>query len=141
MWTDGNDKNVNNKMKTDNRKIQIRLAPYSSDFKLVEYRIDPTELNWFQRLFNRWRNVNYFYEPRIIVPCDFYAYLDEHWGVLKVNIRKYTDLYEINSIEEVKDMFKTMQDINNFHKKQQFKYEKAYKEIEEKIKKISGYEY
>ena len=128
-------------MKTDNRKIQIRLAPYSSDFKLVEYRIDPTELNWFQRLFNRWRNVNYFYESSIIMPSDNDIFPDVYWVPLRVHIGKHTDLYQINSIEEVKDMFKTMQDINNFHKEQQLKFEKVEKEIEEKIKKISEYEY
>ena len=62
-------------------------------------------------------------------------------GVLSVCINKYSDSYKINSIEEVKEMFKTMQDINNFHKEQQLKYEKVYKEIEEKIKKIFEYEY
>ena len=128
-------------MKTDNRKIQIRLAPYNSEFKVVEYRIEPFELNWFQRLFNMWRAVNYYYEPAIIMPYDFDTYLDEHWGVLRVYISKYSDSYKINSIEEVKEMFKTMQDIKNFHKEQQLKYEKAYKEIEEQIKKISEYEY
>ena len=112
-------------MKTDNRKIQIRLAPYNSKFKVVEYRIEPSELNWFQRLFNIWRGVNYYYEPEIIAPFNFDTYLDEHWGVLTVNISKYSDSYKINSIEEVKEMFKTMQDINNFHKEQQLKYEKA----------------
>lgn len=128
-------------MKTDNRKIQIRLAPYNSKFKVVEYRIEPSELNWFQRLFNMWREVKYYYEPIIIMPSNFDNYLDEHWGVLSVCINKYSDSYKINSIEEVKEMFKTMQDINNFHKEQQLKYEKAYKEIEEKIKKILEYEY
>ena len=128
-------------MKTDNRKIQIRLAPYNSEFKVVEYRIEPSELNWFQKLFNIWRAVKYYYEPIIIMPSCFDDYLDEHWGVLTVHIGKYTDSYKLNSIEEVKEMFKTMQDINNFHKEQQLKYEKTYKEIEEKIKKISEYEY
>lgn len=128
-------------MKTDNRKIQIRLAPYNSEFKVVEYRIEPSELNWFQRLFNMWREVKYYYEPIIIVPSNFDTYLDEHWGVLSVCINKYSDSYKINSIEEVKEMFKTMQDINNFHKEQELKYEKAKKEIKEKIKKISEYEY
>lgn len=128
-------------MKTDNRKIQIRLAPYNSEFKVVEYRIEPSELNWFQRLFNMWRAVKYYYEPAIIAPYNSDTYLDEYWGVLRVYISKYSYSYKINSIEEVKEMFKTMQDINNFHKEQQLKYEKAYKEIEKKIKKISEYEY
>lgn len=128
-------------MKTDNRKIQIRLAPYNSQFKVVEYRIEPSELNWFQRLFNTWRKVKYYYEPIIIKPSNFDTYLDEHWGVLMVDISKDTDLYVLNSIDEVKEMFKIKQDIDNFHKEQELKYEKAYKEIEEKTKKISEYEY
>lgn len=111
--------------KVDNRKVQVRLAPHSKDYKIVQYRIDPSELNWFQRLFNVWGEVEYFYSPLKFKPD---IDLDICWG---------KHLTEIGTIEEVKAQFKTMEDINNFHNEQLCKYDKACEELE----KISGYEY
>ena len=54
--------------KVDKRKVQVRLAPHSKDYKIVQYRIDPSELNWFQRLFNVWGVVEYFYSPLVFRP-------------------------------------------------------------------------
>ena len=112
-------------MKVDNRKVQIRLAPKTEDFKIVQYRIDPSELNWFQILFNVWGNVEYFYSPLIVKP--------------DINLDIYWDNYCVKNgtINIVKEQFKTMEDINNFHNDQLLKYGKENIELE----KITGYEY
>ena len=47
-----------------NRKIQLRLVPncYSTTNKKdIQYRILPSELNWFQRIFNRWKNIYHYF--------------------------------------------------------------------------------
>ena len=111
--------------KVDKRKVQVRLAPHSKDYKIVQYRIDPSELNWFQRLFNVWGVVEYFYSPLVFRPnMDLLICWGRH-------------LTKIGTIEEVKAQFKTMEDINNFHNEQLRKYYKACEELE----KFSGYEY
>lgn len=111
--------------KVDNRKVQVRLVPHSGEYKIVQYRIDPSELNWFQRLFNMWRVVKYFCSPLKFKPN---INLDIYWC---------DHITKIGTIYKVKAQFKTMEDINNFHNEQLVKYEKA--KIE--LKRVSGYEY
>ena len=44
-----------------NKKVQIRLYPHSDIYKQVEYRIEPIELNWVQRIFcNCWSVIYQF---------------------------------------------------------------------------------
>ena len=112
-------------MKRDNRKVQIRLAPYSGEYKCVDYRIDPSELNWIQRLFNVWMPVEWYIFPEVDDPN---MDLDIFW-------KKY--IVKIGAIDEVKEQFKTMDDINQFHNEQFRKYDRAY----EKLDKISKYDY
>lgn len=46
-----------------NRKIQLRLHPYTDTSKVIEYRIDPSELGWFKRTFcNRWKMIESYHK-------------------------------------------------------------------------------
>ena len=47
-------------MSKKNRKIQLRLYPYGSRWWALQYRIHPSECNWFQRIFNIWKYIYKF---------------------------------------------------------------------------------
>ena len=86
----------------ENTKVQIRLVPYLaySDYKAVEYRIDPSELNWFQNLFNNWiRIYEYIGDENVINPKSYY----------------FSMLVKSGTIDEMKKKFKTLKDINDFN--------------------------
>ena len=46
-----------------NRKIQLRLYPYTDTSRVIEYRIDPSELGWFKRTFcNGWKMLETYHK-------------------------------------------------------------------------------
>lgn len=117
-------------MKVDNRKVQIRLAPFTADYKIVEYRIDESELNWFSRKFNKWHSLKYFQNPTKNIDLTF---LDNF------TLQCFWEPYIVkkNTISEVKEQFKTMKDINRFQNEQICKYNN----IVEERNKLLSYEY
>ena len=95
-----------------NKKVQIRLYPHSDRYKQVEYRIEPTELNWFQRIFcNCWLVIYKFsYIGGKPDESDFIPLLDKP-----------------GTINRYKDKFKTLKDIEDFEQEQLKKYNNALK--------------
>lgn len=94
-----------------NKKVQIRLYPHSVTYKQVEYRIEPTELNWFQRIFcNYWTTIYEFCNSSKPDKSDFIPLLDES-----------------GTINYYKNKFKTLKDIEDFEQMQLKKYNDALK--------------
>ena len=90
-----------------NKKVQIRLYPHSDRYKRVQYRIEPTELNWFQRIFcNCWSVIYQF--------CYIGGEPDES------NFIPLLD--KPGTINHYKDKFKTLKDIEDFEQEQLKKY-------------------
>lgn len=89
-----------NKIKTA-KKIQLRFKPYTHRKMTVQYRIDPSEFNWFKRLFNLgWKTLNAYYgtysketHPKTM----YFEYLVDYYA-----------------IDEIENRFKTIDDINSF---------------------------
>lgn len=105
-----------------NKKVQIRLYPHSDIYKLVQYRIEPTELNWFQRIFcNCWTPIYRFCynggEPDI--EYDFIPVLDKP-----------------GSIDFYKNKFKTIRDIEKFEEFQLKQYETTLKIYNKNVNNI-----
>ena len=119
----------NKQLKVDNRKVQIRLAPFTADYKIVEYRIDESELNWLSRKFNKWHSLKYYQNPTNI---DL-TFLDNF--ILQCYWEPY--IVKKNTIWKVKEQFKTMNDINRFKNEQICKYN----DIVEERNKLLSYEY
>ena len=94
------------------KKVQIRLYPHSDCYKRVEYRIDPSELNWFEKIFgNFWQPIYRFcYIGGKPDERDFIPLLDKP-----------------GTIDRYKDIFKTIKDIEDFEQKQLEKYNNALK--------------
>ena len=94
------------------KKVQIRLYPHSDCYKRVEYRIDPSELNWFQKILgNCWQPIYQF------------CYI----GV-KPDDRDFIPLLaKPGTIDRYKDIFKTIKDIEDFEQKQLENYNNAMK--------------
>ena len=107
-----------------NKKVQIRLYPHSDRYKRVEYRIDPSELNWFQKILgNFWQPIYQFVyiggdpDDRNFIPL----------------------LDKPGTIDRYKDIFKTIKDIEDFEQEQLEKYHNSLKKYCEC--KCDGIEY
>lgn len=112
----------------NNKKVQIRLVPYHkfSVYKCVEYRIDKSELNWFQRLFNPWRKIyQYIGDTTVINPENYY----------------FEMLVKPGSIDEMKKKFKTIEDIEYFNEINFENYQKDLEIINQKRKIDNKIEY
>lgn len=94
------------------KKVQIRLYPHSDCYKRVEYRIEPSELNWFEKIFcNFWQPIYQFcYIGGETDDRDFIPLLDKP-----------------GTIDRYKDIFKTIKDIEDFEQKQLENYNNAMK--------------
>ena len=96
----------------NSKKVQIRLYPYTDTCKQVKYRVDPTELNWFQRIFcNYWRTIYEF--------CDISGKPDKSDFIPLLD--------KPGTINSYKDKFKTLKDIKDFEQIQLKKYNNAIK--------------
>ena len=102
-----------------NNKVIVRAVPqydYGGMFEnyLIQYKIDPQELNWFLRIFaNKWK---------------------------KIPVCIYDELYPLtidkeDKFPQYKQKFKTIQDILDYASVEVYKYEEKRKEINELFRK------
>lgn len=88
------------KIKTP-KKVQLRFKPYTHRKMTVEYRIDPSEFNWFTRLFNlRWKMLN--------------AYYGTYSKHTHPKTMYFEFLIDYHAKDEIMNHFKTIDDINAF---------------------------
>ena len=100
-------------MKIDpNAKIEYKSKEMEfivSDNRYLLYRIVPSELKWWQRIFcNKWRHVK-----------DAMPEYNPNYG-------KYCELYDYEEACEIRDNYKTYGEITNYLKQQVEKAQEAY---------------
>ena len=98
-----------------NRKLQLRLKKDRSDcdptnwvWWKLQYRIDPSELNWLEMLFNFWRPIKEFRALSNKGVMRSKLIVDPHHQTWKVQM-------ELN---EFKTQFKTEQDLKYWYDQQ-----------------------
>lgn len=93
----------------DNRKIQLRLVPGDSVYKVLQYRLYPK--TWFGRLFRPWKFLLYY----------DYA---EWWNIFGAKCGDYLWCrlaVPPEQWDDIKESFQTLQDIKAFQKEQKRK--------------------
>ena len=100
----------------ENRKLQLRLKKYGGvydpsdwDWWELQYRIDPSELNWFRRLFNFWRPIKEFHK------------VTSNKGVMrsKLIVDTQHQTWKVQmELNEFKTQFKTEQDLKYWYDQQ-----------------------
>lgn len=83
------------------KKVQLRFKPYTHRKMTVQYRIDPSEFNWFKRIFNLgWKTLNAYYGTysKHTHPKSMY----------------FEFLIDYHAQDTIRERFKTIADINSF---------------------------
>lgn len=101
-------------MSKKNRKIQLRLYPsaWSDSYWELQYRIQPSELSWFGRIFNFWRDIYIFDE------CGLgkWKTIEECWRVCSISSK--SDSHGIDIFEGFKKQLVDEKSLENFFNEQ-----------------------
>lgn len=120
-------------MSKKNRKIQLRLYPYGRGWWALQYRIHPSECNWFQRIFNIWKYIYRFDDCGL---GKWNTSIDDCWHKYLISGSQEKPYTWKKEFEILKDKFMDEESLYNFFDEQYKASINAWDNLEHTCKRI-----